>query len=467
MNNSFIKKSKLNKRQKMTSDWARLKELDKRHLWHPYTQHKDFEEGSMLCIDHADGVFLYDENGKAYYDTISSWWCIVHGHNRPEIKQAIAQQMDRLEQVHFAGTTHAPGIRLAQRLVELTPEHLTRVFFSDNGSTACEIAVKMSFQYWKQVGQPQRQGIISLKRGYHGDTLGTMSLGGTPQFHSAFAPLLFSTYKLPSPYCYRCEYHKEPISCDFACLKPLEDLLNDKAQEMACIILEPLLQAAGGMIAYSSGYLRRLERLIKQAGIHLIFDEVATGFGRTGRMFALEHVNAKPDFLCLSKGLTAGWLPMAATLTTEEVFCAFYDDYSKGKTFFHGHTFTGNPLAASAALASLNIFEKDRVLENLGPKMELLQNGAKEFLRHPFIGDVRGMGMVAAFELVQDKATKTPFAPESRMGFRIYLEGLKYGLILRPLGDVLYLFLPLSTTSDEIKDILQRMERLLWEFFRR
>lgn len=441
----------------MTQTVAQLLELDRRHLWHPYTQHKDHENSPMLFIDRADGMFLYDSEGKAYYDTISSWWCILHGHNRSEIKEAVLRQMESLEQVHFAGTTHAPGIKLAQKLIEITPKHLTRVFYSDNGSTACEIAVKMSFQYWKQVGQPQRQGIISLERGYHGDTLGTMSMGGTPQFHSAFAPLLFSTYKLPSPYCYRCPYNEQPKTCNFACLKPLEDLLAEKGDEMACIILEPILQAAGGMISYPPEYLIRLEKLAKEAGIHLIFDEVATGFGRTGRMFALEHTDAKPDFLCLSKGLTGGWLPMAATLTTEEIFNAFYDDYSRGKTFFHGHTFTGNPLAASAALASLEIFEKDRVLEGLPQKIELLQQGAKAFTSVPFIGDVRGVGMIAAFELVQDKSTKTPFDSNLRMGFQIYKEGLKHGLILRPLGDIIYLFLPLSVTIEEIRDILNRV----------
>lgn len=444
----------------MTQDWASLSETDRKHLWHPYTQHKDYENAHMLFIDHADGMFLYDERGKAYYDTISSWWCILHGHNRPEIKEAIRQQMDSLEQVHFAGTTHAPGIKLAQKLVKLTPEHLTRVFFSDNGSTACEIAVKMSFQYWKQTGQSQRQGIISLERGYHGDTLGTMSMGGTPQFHSAFAPLLFSTYKLPSPYCYRCQYNNQPETCCFACLKPLENLLAEKGNEIACIILEPLLQAAGGMITYSPHYLTRLEGLVKKAGIHLIFDEVATGFGRTGRMFALEHTDSKPDFLCLSKGLTAGFMPMAATLTTEEVFRAFYDDYTKGKTFFHGHTFTGNPLAASAALASLEIFEKDQVLSGLPQKIELLQQGARSFFTLPFIGDVRGIGMITAFELVADKDTKTPFDLNLRMGFRIYQEGLKHGLILRPLGDVIYLFLPLSVTTNEITKILNRVRHI-------
>lgn len=444
----------------MTQDTSTLLELDRRHLWHPYTQHKDYEDSHMLFIDHADGMFLYDERGKAYYDTISSWWCILHGHNCSEIKEAVRQQMDSLEQVHFAGTTHAPGIRLAQKLVALTPKHLTRVFFSDNGSTSCEIAVKMSFQYWQQMGQTKRQGIISLERGYHGDTLGTMSMGGTPQFHSVFAPLLFSTYKLPSPYCYRCQYDKQPETCRFACLKPLEDLLAEKGDEIACLIIEPLLQAAGGMITYPLDYLIRLEQLVKKAGIHLIFDEVATGFGRTGRMFALEHTNSKPDFLCLSKGLTAGFLPMAATLTTEEIFCAFYDDYSKGKTFFHGHTFSGNPLAASAAIASLNIFEKNHVLADLPQKIELLQQGARTFSTLPFIGDVRGIGMIVAFELVQDKTTKAPFSPNLRIGFRIYQEGLKHGLILRPLGDVTYLFLPLSVTKDEIIDILSRVRHI-------
>ncbi len=312
-----------------------LMELDKKVLWHPYTQMKDFEKESLLFVDHADGVFLYDKEARAYYDCISSWWCIIHGHNHPKINASIMAQLGRLEQVHFAGTTHEGAIRLAERLVDIAPHNLTKVFYSDNGSTACEVALKMSFQYWKQAGRPKKEKFIALDRGYHGDTIGTMSVGGTSGFHSVFAPMFFDSYRLPSPYCYRCPCEKQsPDCCSLECLLPLEAILETCGQTIAGIILEPLLQAAGGMIVYPVRYLGKLAEIAKKYGIHIIFDEVATGFGRTGRMFALEHANVEPDFLCLSKGLTGGYLPMAATITTDEVFDAFYDDYEKRKDVF-------------------------------------------------------------------------------------------------------------------------------------
>lgn len=440
----------------------KLIETDRRALWHPYTQMKDYETEPFLFVDRADGVFLYDGSGRSYYDTISSWWCIVHGHNHPRIKAAIRDQLDRLEQVHFAGTTHENAIRLAERLVALTPEKLTRVFFSDNGSTACEVAVKMSFQYWKQTGQPDREGFISVDRGYHGDTIGAMSLGGTGGFHGIFAPLFFPSFRIPSPYCYRCPFERfEPDACGLECLKPCEELLDQEGSRIAGIIVEPLVQAAGGMIVHPARYLKRLASLVEKAGVHLILDEVATGFGRTGTLFAMEQAGISPDFLCLSKGLTGGFLPMGATLATEEVFTAFYDDYTAGKTFFHGHTFTGNPLAASAALASLDIFDNDGVLDKTAITASMLQSGKEEFRDLEVVGDVRGIGMIAAFELVADKDSRKPFDPALRMGWRVYKAGLGEGLILRPLGDIIYLFLPLSVTKDELSDILERTFRVI------
>jgi adenosylmethionine-8-amino-7-oxononanoate aminotransferase len=426
-------------------------------IWHPYTQMKDFDEDGPLFVDRAEGVFLFDKDGTPYYDCISSWWCIVHGHNHPRMKSAIKDQLERLEQVHFAGTTHEKAISLAERLIELTPDNITRVFYSDNGSTSCEVALKISYQYWKQAGQPEREKFVALERGYHGDTIGTMSLGGTSGFHSVFSPLFFQSYRIPSPYCYRCPAGKKgPDACSLECLSPFEKLLEEKGREIAGVILEPLLQGAGGMIVYPVKYLIKVARLSKKYGFHLILDEVATGFGRTGKMFAHEYAGILPDFLCLSKGLTGGYLPMGATLTTDEVYLAFYDDYSKGKTFFHGHTFTGNPLAASAAVASLDIFREENVLEKAKEKTAFLQEEKERFRDLPLVGDVRGLGMVAAFELVKDKDTKTAFDPLMRMGYRVYKEGLKKGLILRPLGDVNYLFLPLSITTDEMKDVLER-----------
>ena len=443
-----------------------LLELDRRYLWHPYTQMKDFEKDDPLFVDRADGVFLFDAQGRRYYDTISSWWCILHGHNHPGIKAAIRDQLDRLEHVHFAGTTHEGAIRLAEKLVALTPDGLSKVFYSDNGSTACEVAIKMSLQYWKHMGETRRESFVSLERGYHGDTIGAMSLGGVPSFKGPFDALTFDSYRIPSPYCYRCPYKfrhsarsqdhsiTKSLNCSIECLDPLEKLLADKGHEIAGIILEPLLQAAGGMIAYPVQYLKRLAGLASHHRIHLILDEVATGFGRTGRMFAFEHAGIAPDFLCLSKGLTAGFIPMAATITTDDVYHAFYADYEEGRTFFHGHTFTGNPLASAAALASLEIFEQEKVLDGLQDKIDILQSGMERFKELPWVGDVRGIGMVAAVELVMDRRTRTPFSSEKRVGWMIYKEGLKKGLILRPLGDIVYLFLPLSVNAVQIEDIL-------------
>ena len=437
----------------MTTD---LRDKDRRFLWHPYTQMKDYEDRDLLLVDRAEGLFLYDADGNRYYDTVSSWWCIVHGHNHPTIKAAVRDQMERLEQVLLAGVSHAPAILLAEKLVQLTPPALTRVFYSDNGSTACEIAVKMSLQYWQQSGQPARRQFIGLERGYHGDTIGTMSLGGTPGFHGPFAELLFHTHRLPSPYCYRCPMGQDKKTCDLECLIPLKTLLDKEGDHIAALIIEPLIQAAGGMIVYPARYLTRAAAMLHAAGAHLILDEVATGFGRTGTMFALEQAKVTPDFLCLSKGLTAGYLPMAATLTTEAVFQAFYADYAENRTFQHGHTFSGNPLAAAAGLASLEVFAEEQTLARLTDTVPYLHARLTRFLDLPWVGDLRRLGMICALELVKNKATREPFSVADRVGWRIYLAGLGQGLILRPLGNVVYLWLPLSATRADIDEITDR-----------
>lgn len=433
---------------------------DRRCLWHPYTQMKDFETMDPLFVASAKGQFLYDYAGKRYYDTISSWWSNLHGHCHPKIIEALTQQVAQLDHVHFAATTHEPGIKLAQRLVDLTPPALTRVFYSDNGSTACEVAMKMSFQYRLQTEglekAKKRHIFVSLDRGYHGDTFGTMSISGTSWYHSSFAPFLFESLRIPSPYCYRCPMACNSTACKLECLAPLEVILNEKGDEVTAVIVEPMLQAAGGMIVQPVHYIVKLEQMLKNAGVHLILDEVATGFGRTGKMFALEHTGLKPDFVCLSKGLTNGTVPLAATLTTEEIYLAFYDDYNKGKTFFHGHTYTGNPLACVCALASLKIFEEEGTLDRVQLLSEHLQQEKNRFLELGVVGDVRGIGMVAAFELVQDKVSKKAFHAKQRLGWQIYLEGLKHGLILRPLGDIIYLFLPFCLTKTDLDEILAK-----------
>lgn len=438
-----------------------LQDQARRRLWAPYTQTHDYRERDPLLIERAAGIKLYDHQGRDYFDTISSWWCILHGHGHPTIKNSIHEQLERLEQVLLAGVIHEPAVRLASALVDLTPPNLTRVFYSDNGSCACEIAVKMSLQYWQQSGRPQRNQLAAVERGYHGDTIGTMSLGGVPEFHQAFANLRFASHRVSSPYCYRCPQGCTAGSCRLECLIPLKELLEREGAQIAAFILEPLIQAAGGMIIYPPAYLAGAARLCKQHGVHLILDEVATGFGRTGTMFALEQSGVTPDFLCLSKGLTGGFMPLAATMTTEEVYNAFYGDYRDNRTFFHGHTFTGNPLGCAAALGSLQVFAEEQTMTGLPEKIERLRLGLERFRELPWVGDLRQLGMIGVLELVKDRQSKAPFTLAERVGWPIYLAGLKEGLLLRPLGNVIYLWLPLSVTFEEIDEILKRMWQVL------
>jgi len=438
-----------------------LSDIDRSCLWHPYTQMHDYRERDQLLIDRAEGIKLYDRQGRGYFDTISSWWCILHGHGHPTIKNRVKDQIERLEQVLLAGLSHEPAIRLAGELVRLSPSNLSKVFYSDNGSCACEIAVKMSLQYWQQSGHPLRTELVGVERGYHGDTIGTMSLGGVPEFHQTFANLRFPSHRLPTPYCYRCERTEDPGNCRLQCLDPLAELLAQRGDRIAALIIEPLILAAGGMIIYPAAYLRRLAELTKKYGVHLILDEVATGFGRTGTMFAMEQAGVAPDFLCLSKGLTGGYLPLAATMTSNEVYNAFYGPYAENRTFFHGHTFTGNPVGCAAALGSLQVFEEERTMANLPAKIEKLSNGLLRFRDLAWVGDIRTLGMIGVVELVKDRQSKEPFPSEARVGWHLYLAGLEEGLILRPLGNILYLWLPLSTTAAEIEEILERMWRVV------
>lgn len=447
----------------------RLFETDRKHLWHPYTQMKDFESRDMLFIDKAEGVFLFDHKGDRFYDTISSWWCMVHGHRHPVIMQAINKQLETLDHVHFAALTHEGAIRLGEKIVSTTPDGLNRVFYSDNGSTACEVAVKMSIQYWNHQNEPDRNRLISIEHGYHGDTIGMLGLGGVPFFQGPFESLVFKSERLPAPWCYRCPCGAQPpdrepglltpgkLNCNLECLERLKEITGSEGDRYAALIIEPLLIGAGGMIVYPVEYLKELANICRKQGIHIIFDEIATGFGRTGRFFALEHAGITPDFLCISKGLTAGSLPLAATVTTEEIYKSFYADYSLGKTFYHGHTFTGSPIACAAALGSFQVFEKENVIAGLPDKIALLHKRAMEIGEEfDFIGDVRGIGMVVAFEIVKSAESKQAFESSERAGWKIYLESIKHGIILRPLGEVVYVLPPLSVTVEQIDDIMTR-----------
>ncbi|NQT32408.1 MAG: adenosylmethionine--8-amino-7-oxononanoate transaminase [Candidatus Omnitrophica bacterium] len=433
-----------------------LVKRDLKHNWHPYTQMKDCEDLPPIPIAKAKGIKLYDYDGNFYYDTISSWWCNIHGHNHPKINEAIKEQVDSMGHVLFAGFTHKPAVELSEKLAGITPKDLTKVFYSDDGSTAVETALKMSIQYWQNIGETGRECFLSLDRGYHGDTVGTMSLGGADLFSKRFEKLFFRSYKAPTPYCYRCPLGREKDNCSLECLGAMEDILKDNAGKISAIIIEPLLMGAAGMIIYPAEYLEGVYKLSRKYNVHLIADEVAAGFGRTGKMFACEHAGVQPDFMCLSKGLTAGYMAMGATLTTDEVYNAFYDDHDKLKTFYHGHTFTANPLACAAASASVDVFRKEDSLENVKKINKKLRSFLDGIEDHPLVGDTRCIGAVAAIELVKDKKSKEPFGLNERIGLEIYRMGLEENLILRPLGNIVYLFLPLSTRSDELEDIIRR-----------
>jgi adenosylmethionine---8-amino-7-oxononanoate aminotransferase len=402
---------------------------DHAFLWHPFTQQQGWEGEEPLVIERAEGTDLIDARGRRYIDGVSSLWCNVHGHGHPTIDAAVREQLDRVAHSTLLGLTHEPAVRLARRLTEVAPPGLQRVFYSDSGSTATEVAVKMAYQYWQQQGglSARRTRFVSLREAYHGDTIGSVSVGGIALFHSLHRPLLFDTLKAA------------PGDAGH-----MEQLLAEHPGEVAAVIVEPLVQGAAGMLVHPEGYLRDVRDLCDAHGTLLICDEVATGFGRTGRMFACEHEGVSPDFLCLAKGITGGYMPLAATLTTERVYAGFLGRFEEFRAFFHGHTYTGNPLACAAALASLEVFEEERTLERLGPKIELLDELLAPLSEHPGVVEIRRCGFMCGVEL-------GPYPPETRMGHRVTLEARRRGAVVRPLGDVVILVPPLSIEPSELR----------------
>lgn len=438
-------------------DAATLERWDHAHLWHPFTQQDEWEaDGAPLVVEAAQGVELIDVHGRRYLDGVSSLWTNVHGHRQPRIDAAIVDQLGRVAHSTLLGLSSRPAVELAHRLARLTERQLPgtglgRVFYSDSGSTAVEVALKMAFQWQQQQqqGHRRRTRFAALSEAYHGDTIGSVSVGGIDLFHAVYRPMLFDALRLPAP------EHASGTE-EEACLARAEALLEEHGDTLAALVVEPLVQGAAGMRMHSPAFIGRLLTLARERGALAIVDEVATGFGRTGTMFALEQAKVTPDFLCLSKGLTAGYLPMAATLTTEAVFQAFYADYAENRTFQHGHTFSGNPLAAAAGLASLEVFAEEQTLARLTDTVPYLHARLTRFLDLPWVGDLRRLGMICALELVKNKATREPFSVADRVGWRIYLAGLGQGLILRPLGNVVYLWLPLSATRADIDEITDR-----------
>jgi adenosylmethionine-8-amino-7-oxononanoate aminotransferase len=410
---------------------AELAATDRQFLWHPFTQQQGWSEEPPVIIERAEGTTLYDTDGNAYIDGVSSLWCNVHGHGHHLIDAGVRIQLERLAHSTMLGLSHPPGIELARRLVELAPGDLRRVFFSDNGSTANEVALKMAFQFWQQRGEPQRTGFVCLREGYHGDTIGSVSIGGIDLFHSLYRPLLFDALQA------------EPGDAEH-----MEAVLSEHGERIAAVVVEPLVQGAAGMLVHPPGYLRAVRELCDRHGVLLICDEVATGFGRTGRMFACEHEDVAPDFLCLAKGITGGYLPLAATLTTERVYEAFLGAHEEYRTFFHGHTYTGNPLACAAALATLDVFEQERTLDRLQVKIELLGRWLRTDVEPlPAVAEVRRRGFMTGIELAG-------FDPAERMGHRVALAARRRGAIVRPLGDVLVLMPPLSIREADLRRLV-------------
>ena len=418
------------------SEWVKR---DLKTIWHPCTQMKDHEFLPMIPIKSGKGVYLEDFEGNKYLDAISSWWVNLFGHANEYINSQVKKQLDKLEHVILAGFTHEQVIKLAERLIKLTPKNLTKTFFADNGSSGIEVALKMSFHFHKNRGEI-RPFFISLENSYHGETLGALAVGDVELYKKIYDELMIKTIQVPVPKTQLREDIVEP-------LKKLEEVLKNRANEISAMVIEPLIQCAGSMNMYHPDFLIGIRDLTKKYGVHLIADEVATGFGRTGKMFAIEHAEIEPDFMVLSKGLTGGYLPLSVVLTTDEVYREFYCDYSLQKSFLHSHSYTGNALACSAANATLDIFENENIIEQIQSKIELLKTETEKFKTLNNVKEVRQTGMVVAIEL-------KGYKPEERIGLKVYQYGLKNGVLLRPLGHVIYFMPPLIISEDEIKTMI-------------
>ncbi|MFH1367564.1 MAG: adenosylmethionine--8-amino-7-oxononanoate transaminase [Elusimicrobiota bacterium] len=467
---------------------------DKKYIWHPFTQMRDWvrdDPSPPLIIRSGRGNYLYDIDGNRYFDGVSSLWVTLHGHKKKELDSAIKKQLRKVAHSTFLGLTHEPAVILAEKLVKIAPEGLARVFYSDNGSTAVEVALKMAYQYWQFKGKPKKKKFLSLINAYHGDTIGSVSVGGMDMFHARFRGLLFKGYYAPSPYCFRCKTTKTPsfasrrsylageqrdtryeilfgnhcklMGCKGDCLKDAERILAQHNKEIAAAIIEPMVQGAAGMLTMPPGYMKAFERLCRKYNVLLICDEVATGFGRTGKMFACEYEDIKPDLMCVAKGITGGYLPLAATLASENIYKAFLGRYEEFKTFFHGHTYTANPLACAAAIANLEIFERERTLERLKTTITNYRLQITNLEKMPNVGEVRQIGLMAAIEIVKDKKTKEIYPAKLKIPAKICIACRPLGLIIRPLDNNIILMPPLSTTVSEVSKIIKIIAQAIEE----
>ncbi len=431
---------------------------DLAHVWHPCTQMKDHEQLPPIPIRRGRGVWLEDFDGKRYLDAVSSWWVNLFGHANPRISAAVHAQLEELEQVILAGFTHEPVIALSEELTALAPAGLSRCFYADNGSSAIEVAVKMSFHYWRNVGRADKRRFITLSNSYHGETLGALAVGNVELYKDIYRPLLMDVITVPSPDCYARAPGADWEEHSRAQFAHMEAALARHAHEAAAVIVEPLVQCAGGMRMYDPVYLSLLRAACDRHGVHLIADEIAVGFGRTGTLFACEQAGIRPDFMCLSKGLTGGYLPLSVVLTTEPVYAAFYDEYARLNAFLHSHSFTGNPLGCAAARATLRIFREDGTLEKNRALAAHLGRRARELESHAHVAEVRQRGMIVAIEMVRDKASRAPYDWRERRGLAVYRHALKRGVLLRPVGNVVYFMPPYVITPEEI-DLLVDVAR--------
>jgi adenosylmethionine-8-amino-7-oxononanoate aminotransferase len=439
-------------------DAEQLELDDRRYIWHPFTQMRDYEAETPIIIERAKGAYLYDVRGRRYLDGVSSLWVTVHGHRKRALDAAIRRQLNDVAHSTLLGLSNVPAIKLAKMLVERSPEGLERVFYSDSGSTAVEIGLKMAFQYWQQQSgdeSKKRTRFICFDNAYHGDTIGSVGVGGIDLFHEMYRPLLMDSIRVMSPYCYRCPLELEETTCGMACIGPLEKALEEHAGEVAALVIEPLVFAAGGILVQPEGYLKKVRELCTRFGVLMIADEVAVGMGRTGTMFACEKEDVAPDILAVAKGLTGGYLPVAATLTTEEIYRGFLGNYDEFRTLFHGHTYTGNPLGCAAAIANLEIFDSEGTIKKVRAKVEHLKTLLDSVKELPHVGEVRQAGMMIGIELVRDRDTREQYDPAEKVGMRVVEEARGRGMIIRPLGNVIVLMPHLTFTRPQLERMVE------------
>lgn len=443
-----------------------LQEKDLKYIWHPCSQMKDYEKFPPIVIEKGKGVYLEDVDGKKYLDAVSSWWVNLFGHSNQRINDALYKQANSLEHVIFANFTHKPAIELCERIISIAPQRLKKVFFGDNGSSAIEIALKLSFQYHQQIGSVKKTRFVNISDAYHGETIGALSMGDVDLYSKVYKPILLDSIKVEGPDCFRCKFNKERNTCSAECFINMEESIKKVHEEVSAIIIEPLVQCAAGMKIYSPKYLIKLRDVCDKYDINLIFDEIAVGFGRTGKMFACEHANISPDIMCLSKGLTAGYMPLSLVLMSEKIYDAFYDDYNTMKAFLHSHSYSGNPLGCSVAVETLKIFEDEDIINKNKIKSDYLRTKVESVLESiPNVGEYRQIGMIGAIELVKDKSTKEPFESEKRVGYNIYQKALKKGVLLRTLGNIIYFMPPYVITEEEIDFMVEVARDSIIEYF--